>query len=150
MRRSEKDVLLKKHPFQCLSPFPSSSQPQLALFWIRIKNNNSKKKSSCNDKKWNCWLHPELVYGGLSRGGVHVSVCWMGETWERCNRPLCGFLFLISTNPSCFLIHAKWKENLLSNMQILMQSSVTYGARTAAFSFDLCFWHSPTLKKKRT
>lgn len=51
-------------------------------------------------------------------------------------------------NPSCFLIHAKWKENLLRNMQILMQSTVTYGAWTAAFSFDLCFWHSDYKEEK--
>lgn len=69
------------------------------------------------------------------------------EIWEQINRLLCGLshIFLL---PSCFLIHAKWNKNLCSNMQILMQSRFTYGARTAAFAFDLCSWQSPTIKKK--
>lgn len=113
----------------------------LAWFKIKIK----RKERSWNDKKWNCSPQP----AGVS--AIEVLSCQSGryrEIWEQINRLLCGLspIFLL---PSCFLIHAKWNKNLCSNMQILMQSRFTYGARTAAFAFDLCSWQSSTIKKKK-
>lgn len=56
-----------------------------------------------------------------------------------CTQGLLGFFVLELFPPPCFLNHAKWNETFLADMQILMQSSNTYGARTSAFVFDLCF-----------